>query len=151
MAGGDGAGGSAALGELIADGHGGALRADFQRYYGLDLVDLWRGTLTPRRAWQLSEYLPTDSSLHAELAGGLRFRDWNLHAQLLGHLLNATRAANVNNIRVNGGKAKDAKPLDVPSPGGGKRPPRIDLSKHPLAQKFSPVEVTSWPDREDGR
>lgn len=138
MAGGDGAGGSTALGQLILDGHGGALRADFQRYYGIDLVDLWRGKLTPRRAWQLSEYLPPDSALNAELAGGLEFRAWTLQTQLIAHLLNVVRAADVNNIRVNGGKAKSPKPLDVPSPKAEKKK-RIDLSQHPLAQKIQPA------------
>jgi hypothetical protein len=133
VAGGDRAGGSTALGQLILEGHGGALRADLQRYYGLDLVDLWRGTLSPRRVWQLSEYLPTDSALHAELSGGLEFRAWNLQTQLTAHLLNAIRAADVNNVRVNGGKAKPPKPVDVPTPKAAKKK-RIDLSKHPLAQ-----------------
>lgn len=138
MAGGHGVGGSAALGGLILDGHGGALRADLQRYYGLDLVDLWRGTLSPRRVWQLSEYLPMDSALSAVLAGDLQFRDWNLQTQLIAHLLNVVRVADVNNVRVSGGKATSPKLLDVPSPSGGPARKRIDLSKHPLAQRITP-------------
>lgn len=114
------------------------MRADLQRYYGLDLVDLWRGTLSPRRAWQLCEYLPADSALNAVLAGGIEFRAWNLQTQLLAHLLNVVRVADVNNIRVSGGKAKAPTPIDVPAPKATKRP-RIDLSKHPLAQKIKPT------------
>jgi hypothetical protein len=137
VAGGDGVGGSSALGQLILDGHGGPLRSDLQRYYGVDFVDLWRGTFSPRRVWQLSEYLPLDSALRAVLAGGIQFRDWNLQTQLLAHLLNVVRAADVNNVRVSGGKAKNPTPIDVPSPKGAKRKPRIDLSKHPLSQPIS--------------
>lgn len=135
MAEGDADGGSVGLGRLILDGHGGALRADLQRYYGLDFVDLWRGTLSPRRVWQLSEYLPADSSLHAVLAGGLHFREWGTQTQLTAHLINAIRAADVSNVRVNGGKARQPKPIDVPAPGSAQRK-RVDLSKHPLAIKF---------------
>ena len=103
----------------------------------MDLADLWRGTLHPRRVWHLAEYLPSESALQAELAGGLQFRDWNLQTQLIAHLLNVIRAADTNNIRVSGGKAKAAKPIDVPSPVS-RKPKRIDLSKHPLARKLTP-------------
>lgn len=111
-----------------------------QRYYGIDLVDLWRGTLPPSRVYALAEYLPSDCSLRAEMAGGLQFRDWTLQAQMMGALLNVTRVADVNNIRVSGGKAKDPSLMDIPSPGAPKRAPKINLAAHPLARPLTPRE-----------
>ena len=44
--------------------HAGAIEADFQHYYnGLDLLDLWRGTLTPRKAAVLMANLPPGAAL----------------------------------------------------------------------------------------
>ena len=133
MAGGDSGGGSSGLGQLIDDGHGGALRADLQRYYGLDLADLWRGTLSPRRVWTLAEYLPEGSALLAALAGGQEYRPWTLEAQLTAALVNAVRVADANNVRANGGKVRqNPKPIEPPAPAKQKK--RLDLSSHPLAQ-----------------
>lgn len=133
MAGGDPGPGSAGLGQLIHDGHGGPLRADLQRYYGLDLADIWRGTLAPRRVWNLSEHLPEDAALAASLAGGPEHRGWTLQTYLLAHLLNSVRFADANNVRVNGGKLKsDPKPVQTPQPKTER--PALNLSRHPLAQ-----------------
>ncbi|MEV7925306.1 hypothetical protein [Kitasatospora sp. NPDC088779] len=132
MAGGHPAGGSAGLGELIEAGHGAALRADFQRFYGLDLADVWRGHLSPRRAWALAEHLPEESALAASLAGGPEHRGWTLQTHLLAHLLNAVRFADANNVRVNGGKLKrDPEPVKTPSTA--RKRPALDLTHHPLA------------------
>ncbi|MFI9076065.1 hypothetical protein ACIGW8_06105 [Streptomyces sioyaensis] len=140
MAGEDPGGGSSALGQLIADGHGGALRADLQRFYGLDLADVWRGTLTPRRAWQLTEHLPPDSALAALLAGGPEHRGWTVQAHLLAQLLNAVRYADANNVRVSGGRLKrEPVPVNVPQVKADKHErPRLDLSNHPLAKPIAP-------------
>lgn len=132
-----GTGGSFGLSELISAGHGDALRADMQRYYGIDVVDIWRGTLPPSRVYALAEYLPSDGALRAELSGGMHLRDWTLQAQLTGHLLNVVRAADVNNIRVNGGKASAPEPLKVPAPGEPSRAPKINLAAHPMARKIT--------------
>ncbi|WP_172384864.1 hypothetical protein [Streptomyces sp. MNP-20] len=134
MAGRDPGGGSAGLGELIDAGHGGALRADLQRYYGLDLADVWRGTLTPRRVWTLSEHLPEDSALAASFAGGSEHRAWTLQTHVLVQLLNAVRVQDVNNIRVSGGKARDPQLVTPPAAQTGAPKRRLDLSNHPLAQ-----------------
>lgn len=39
------------------------MEADFQRFYGLDLADLWRGTLGARKAGVLAMHLPPDSAV----------------------------------------------------------------------------------------
>lgn len=48
--------------------HGGAIRADLARYYGADLLDVFRGTMTPDACWDLVEHLPRESALHSALA-----------------------------------------------------------------------------------
>ncbi|MEU7200264.1 hypothetical protein [Streptomyces sp. NPDC045470] len=134
MAGRDPGPGSSGLGRLIADGHGGPLRADLQRFYGLDLADIWRGTLTPRRVWTLTEHLPDDSALTASLAGGPQHRGWSLQTHLLAHLVNAVRVADVNNVRVSGGRIRDPEPVKPPAAQVGTTPrPVLDLSRHPNA------------------
>ena len=132
MAGGYRNGGSLGLAELIEAGHGKALRADLQRYYGLDVTDIWRGTLHPIRVWQLCEMLPSDSALMSAISGNLR--DWNLQAQLTAGLINALRSADANNVKVNGGKMKTPKPIEVPKPKTSAK--RFSLAGHPLARKL---------------
>lgn len=139
MAGDHPGGGSQGIGQLIEEGYGGALRADFQRFYGLDFVDLWRGTLTPRRAWTLIEHLPEDAALAVSMAGGHQHRGWTIQTHLLAQLLNAVRFADANNIRANGGKLNEKpKPVPVPTSTAPKKK-RIDLSRHPLAK---PIPTT---------
>ncbi|MGW3956841.1 hypothetical protein ACWEKM_39415 [Streptomyces sp. NPDC004752] len=46
-----------------------ALRADLQHHYGLDLADVWRGRLAPRRDLDLAEHLPIGSALTTSLGG----------------------------------------------------------------------------------
>ncbi|MGV0868686.1 hypothetical protein [Corynebacterium kalidii] len=44
------------------------LEVDFQRYYGLDLADVWRGELSWRRVMVLSDGLPAESSFRSAVA-----------------------------------------------------------------------------------
>lgn len=58
---GDGnAGGIAGLEQFVTRWWG-QLEADFQRFYRIDLGDLWRGRLTPRRLKVLVDGLPPDA------------------------------------------------------------------------------------------
>lgn len=43
--------------------HGTKLEADFQRFYHLDLADLYRGTLGARKAAVLAAYLPPEAAV----------------------------------------------------------------------------------------
>ncbi|MFI7249788.1 hypothetical protein [Micromonospora chalcea] len=54
-------GGILSLARLIRD-HADAVEADLQRYYQIDLADLWRGRLSLRRLATLLRYLPIDSA-----------------------------------------------------------------------------------------
>lgn len=65
--------------------HADVLEADLQRYYRVDLCDLWRGLLSPRRLRVLIQHLPVDSPSAralAEVDGPLAY--WSLTDALLG-------------------------------------------------------------------
>ncbi|MEJ8652734.1 MULTISPECIES: hypothetical protein [Streptomyces] len=126
--------GSLKLGQLIHQGHGAALRADLQHHYGLDLADLWRGQLAPRRVLNLVEHLPAGSALAAQLGGDPSHRGWDLHAHLLAHVVDA---AHHTAWAVAQAHSRKPVPHPKPLPRPGPRPRRagpLDLSKHPLAQ-----------------
>lgn len=57
-----------------------ALEADFARYYQLDLLDLWRGHLTPRRAAVLTAWLPAGAESHTGHAAAWSVTDYLLRS-----------------------------------------------------------------------
>lgn len=130
-------GGSRQLGQLIDDGHGAAIRYDLQAL-GLDLADVWRGTLAPARVLELIEQGPDDSAFRAGLRGGLEHRAWPLERHMQASIIDA-----VNTAAWVVAQSKSRKP--VPRPKAVPRPAlaaaarensrkRIDLSQHPLAR-----------------
>lgn len=64
----------------------GALRADFQRWYGLDLDDLGH-SLRIRRAADLAAYIPEDGAVWPEIDPRL---GWGTTKQLLANISDAT-------------------------------------------------------------
>lgn len=58
------------------------LEADFQREYRIDLCDLWRGALTPRKAAILAVHLPAGSAVWQAAQSPLAWdrQAWFLHA-----------------------------------------------------------------------
>lgn len=130
-------GGSLQLGQLIDDGHGAAIRYDLQRV-GLDLADVWRGTLAPRRVLDLVEQGPDDSAFRASLRGGLEHRAWTLERHLQAALLNAMNTATWV-VAQSKSKKTIARPTAIEPPGMGAAVKangrkRLDLSRHPLAR-----------------
>lgn len=89
--------------------HGEALEADFERYYSIDLVDLYRGHLTPRKAQTLAIRLPP---------GALTWQDvgtdaaWSTESHLLAQIVDTLNAANYQRA---GGKGDKPKPLPRPT------------------------------------
>jgi hypothetical protein len=63
-----------------------AVEADFQRFYGIDLGELWTGELGPRRAARLASQLPPGSAIYRP--EGLDSQVYSLEAQLLRALIN---------------------------------------------------------------
>ncbi|WP_411140245.1 hypothetical protein [Streptomyces sp. x-80] len=137
MDGGHAGGGSLQLGQLIDDGHGAAIRYDLQRL-GLDLADVWRGTLAPRRVLDLVEHGPDDSAVVASHRGGLAHRAWPLERHLQAALVDAVNTTAWLIAQVNS-KGAVARPEAIPRPQtavASRASPgrKLDLSRHPLAQ-----------------
>jgi hypothetical protein len=63
-----------------------AVEADFQRFYGIDLGELWTGEMGPRRAARLASQLPPGSAIYR--SEGLDAQVYSLEAQLLRTLIN---------------------------------------------------------------
>lgn len=62
------------------------MEADLARYYRIDLGDLWRGGLTPRRLAVLLRHLPADSATATAVGGD----GWTLSHYLQADLVHAT-------------------------------------------------------------
>lgn len=76
----------------------GQLEADLQRYYQIDLRDLWRGDLTWRRICVLIRHLPAESDLG---------ESWPITALLLSDVLAAwTGKHHPNDPRIAGSRRR---------------------------------------------
>lgn len=87
--------------------HGGALRADFQRFYGLNLDDMGR-TYGVLHAADLAVHLPAESAVKREMSGG-----WSRSEHLLAELVDGFALYMWAKA---GGKA-GRKPKPIPRPG----------------------------------
>lgn len=99
----------------------GALRADFQRWYGLDLDDLGH-SLRIRRAADLAAYIPEDGAVWPEIDPCLK---WDTTKQLLANISDATSFAAWT-------KTKDAQRRNATWKGALQRP---GLREHRLRQQ----------------
>jgi hypothetical protein len=131
-------GGSRQLGQLIDDGHGAAIRYDLQRL-GLDLADVWRGSLAPARALELIEQGPDDSALRARLRGGLEHRAWPLERHFQAALIDAVNdvawvvAQSNSKKRITPPKRVLRPALSMTARNAEPRRP-FSLASHPLAR-----------------
>lgn len=73
-------------------GHGEAVEADLVRYYGVDLLDYYRGRLSARRLRVLLQHLPRDSALVRALHG--EAAEWGLSEHLLAAAVDELAVAN---------------------------------------------------------
>ena len=89
--------------------HGDALEADFQRVYGIDLVDLYRGNLTPRKAQVLAFNLPPGALTWQEMGSD---NAWTVTDHLLADAVDALNGAN---FQRGGGKGEKPKPVPRPA------------------------------------
>lgn len=100
--------------------------ADFLRYYGLDLRDLVRGKLSPKRALALVEGLPTDSAYAVALRGP-EHTGWDRQAYISADIFDAVMTLTYVMLRVNSDKPKSVKaPEEYPRPGT-KKPKKPDI------------------------
>lgn len=78
--------------------YGQQIEADLQHYYQVDLLDLYRGKMTPRRCWVLISNLPPGCAMYREMGGNayfsheestLRAGFWQITSSLAGKQLPA--------------------------------------------------------------
>lgn len=109
-----------------------AVEADLQRWYGIDLRDLWRGRMSYRRLWVLLNRLPQESwtqtilrdrtpddALVAPARDEQRFGPWALDNYQLASVLDAIRHLEFTLARVNGNEWPPPDP--TPRPGVQRR------------------------------
>lgn len=89
MDGGDPAGGSADLAELV-DKHGEVLVPDLQHYFGIDLRELFSEVppFSPRWVLIHVKWLPIESATFASIRGGNEFRGWSQDRYMLTSVVN---------------------------------------------------------------
>jgi hypothetical protein len=111
-----GTGGITGLGETYAE-HPVAIRRDFQQFYGLDIDDVWKGTLEVRRTIELLEGLAYEprSQYRVEALGDPAHMGLDRTTMVLMDLVDAVQAGTYANAKVQG--AKPQKPTPYPRPG----------------------------------
>jgi hypothetical protein len=85
------------------------LEADFEHYYQRDLLDLWRGSLTPRKAAVLALHLPAGAMTWKAMGIDAA---WTDEAHLLAFNGDVSQIANWQR-----GEGKGPKPKPIPRPG----------------------------------
>jgi hypothetical protein len=114
---GDFGGGSLALARLI-DKAGGAILADFQQEYGLNLIDLLKegSGYEPSTILVLVNQLPLASRTVAALRGGDQFIGWDVDRYYMATLIDAVnQVAYVTAAANSKRKPKAPKPMPRPS------------------------------------
>lgn len=108
-------GGIRGLFRLLSE-HGEAIEADLQRFYGLDIRDLFRpgAGLTWRRLRALIMGLPAESALHRSMGG--EDAVWTLQTQLLAAVHDRLSEANWQRGNA-GSKTPSRRPSPIPRPG----------------------------------
>jgi hypothetical protein len=93
------------------------VEADLLRYYGVDLLDYHRGTLSARRVRVLIEHLPRDAALVRELHG--ETAEWGLTEHLLAATVDQLAISNWLFVSANRDEHAEPpeRPKAVPRPG----------------------------------
>lgn len=110
------------------------IEADLQRHYNVDLCDLWRGTLTPRKVRVLIDGLPHDSRTMRAL--GDSEETWTLCEQLLARLIDEVAAHRWDFGFVSTDPAKRNQYRPFPEPV---RPQREERREIKVVSPFSPA------------
>lgn len=130
MDGGDPAGGSSELAELI-DKFGEHIVSDLRRYYGVNLSDVLveESGLSPRLVIAYIRNLPIDSATAAALRGGDQFRGWDTQTYLLAAVVDAVNQNTFAFVSANSKKKPKApEPIERPEQ---------KTKTNPLASKFA--------------
>lgn len=136
MDGGDSAGGSSGLAELI-DKFGEQILADLQSEYGVNLAQALRpgGGYSPRTILVLIRQLPPESRTVAAMRGGEQFHGWGADRYLLANVVDAI---NYNTYALVSANAKRKPKAPVPTERPSKTPKRgRDNSTNPFRQQLA--------------
>lgn len=97
---------------MLVEEHAEALEADLLRYYGVDLLDWYRGELSSRRLATLVRQLPRDSAFRLAQEG--EAAQWSLTDHLLAAVVDHLAIANWMFACVN--RDEDEAPPEPPQP-----------------------------------
>lgn len=109
-------GGIKALNDIVDD-HGDALEADFLEVYRVDLTDVWRGAMTPRRALVLvGQLLTTPASRYRTAAIGFapEYAGYARLEAMTADLIDRIAELTYITAKANGGRPR--KPESYPRP-----------------------------------
>jgi hypothetical protein len=119
--------------------NGGAITADLLRFYGVDIRDLFKGTLSPRYCLALVENLPIESATYSShIAEGDRSAmGWDRNTYVMADLIDAINILHTTLVRANSNnpkKVKDPEPYERP---GQKERVRKANTFNPFANALS--------------
>lgn len=100
----------------LVDEFGDELEADFTQFYQLDIADVWRGQLSPRRVLVLAGQLGTvpGSRFRALTLGGADFVGWTRDSEILADVHDAIVDNSLVTSKVAGGKPGAPTPYPRP-------------------------------------
>jgi hypothetical protein len=123
--------------EGYLDRYGDDIEADFQRYYRVDVRDLWRGDLTHRRALVLLRKLPAESATMTTMRdaltpeqieaaagaddGDTRYGQWSHESMLMARVVDEVAMLRYVLLAVNTSADSKRPPLPDPVPRPGVR------------------------------
>lgn len=111
------------------------MEADLLRYYGVDLLDHHRGTLSARRLRVLIQHLPRDAALVRELHG--ESAEWGLTEHLLAATVDELAVGNW--LFVSANRDEHADPPDRPKPV-----PRPGVEEEPETPAATPEQIAAF-------
>ena len=119
------------------------MEADLLRYYRVDLLDYYRGKLSPRRLRVLVQHLPRESALVRALHGDAA--EWGLAEHLLAGAVDEIAVGNWLFVSANSDEHADPpeRPRPVPRPGVEAEPDPAATPDQIAAFFGVPTEVTS--------
>jgi hypothetical protein len=112
--------------------HGDAIEADLA-FRGFDLLDMWRGTLSPRRVDVLVRGLPPDSA--TRMAMNDREPLWSRTDYILADVFDAVQGTNwiIANKDVEKEHNRSKHPTPYPRPGGAAQSTKKEITAADLA------------------
>jgi hypothetical protein len=123
----------------LVDEYAGELEADFLEFYPrIDLLDVWRGALTPRRALVLVEQLiyTPGSRYRAAALEDPAFNGWGPTESILADLVDRVAALMYITAKANGGKPRKPEPYKRPQVNTAPAPAvtATDIDAFPLGR-----------------